>query len=180
MAKERMYSWMNKKLEVRDTIKYGKGVFATAEIAKDEMLFVMGGYIYDIDDENNISDYSADKPIEISEEFSICPPDEHEMEKMPQHYVNHSCDPNAGFKGQIFMVAMKPISAGEEIVYDYAMIIHSNPRSEAYFTMNCHCGSKACRGVIDEEGWQIPELQSRYDGYFQWYLQEKINKLKNK
>ena len=33
--RERMFSWMNPKLEVRDTGKYGKGVFAKENLKKD-------------------------------------------------------------------------------------------------------------------------------------------------
>jgi len=35
---EEVFSWMNPKLEVRDTKKYGKGVFATEEIKKGEFV----------------------------------------------------------------------------------------------------------------------------------------------
>jgi hypothetical protein len=175
-----IFSWMNPKIEIRDTAKYGKGVFAKEPLSKDETLFVMGGHILSIEDENNLGDGVDDKPIEISEDYSIGPRSPEDMPLMPQHYTNHSCNPNAGFKGQMFMVAMKEIQPGEEITFDYAMIIHSNPNSTCYFKMECGCGEPNCRKIIDEEGWKLPDLQKRYDGYFQWYLQEKINRLKGK
>jgi len=189
---------MNPKLSVQKTNKYGKavkpvetsnskktyekvegegfGIFAKENIKNGETLFVMGGYILSIDDENALTGIVADKPIEISEDFSIGPRVSSDIAKMPQHYVNHSCNPNAGFRGQLFMVAMKNIIAGEEIVYDYAMIMHTNERSNSFFTFNCVCGSKACRKVIGERDWLIPDLQVKYNGYFQYYLQEKVNK----
>lgn len=170
---------MSPKLEVRDTGKYGKGVFAKEAIKKDEVLIVMGGYIIDIEAENNLDDFQIDKPIEISEEFAFCPMAQEDMDRMPQHYVNHSCDPNSGFKGSNFMVAMRDIKPNEEIVYDYAMIIASNPDSENYFEMECKCSSSNCRKIINEEGWKNPELQKKYKGYFQWYLEEKIRKLQD-
>jgi len=170
---------MNPKLEVRETGTMGKGVFVKDErIEKDEMLFAMGGSILTIEDENLLRGVVADKPIEISEHFSIGPRNARELRRMPQHYVNHCCAPNAGFKGQIFMVAMRSILAGEEVTYDYAMVMHSNPESDTFFTMKCHCGQPNCRKIVTEDDWQIPELQHRYDGYFQWYLQEKINKIR--
>lgn len=175
---KRMFSWMNPKLEVRDTEKYGKGVFAKEKLKKDETLFVMGGYILDIEGENRLQGFPEDKPIEISEDFSFSPLSPEDIELMPQHYVNHSCEPNAGWHGQVFMVAMRDIEKDEEIVYDYAMIISSNKDSKNYFTMECHCGAKNCRKIIDEDGWKNKKLQKKYKGYFQWYLQEKINKLK--
>lgn len=174
----RMFSWMNPKLEVRETGHYGKGVFATGEIAADEMLFVMGGYVLTIEDENNLRGVVADKPIEISEHFSIGPRRPADLVRMPQHYVNHSCEPNAGFKGQIFLQAMRWIEPGEEITYDYAMVMHSSPESSSFFTMECRCGRPGCRGVVSENDWNIPELQQRYGGWFQWFLQEKIDTAK--
>jgi len=45
------------------------------------------------------------------------------------------------------------------------------------FTMECQCDHPNCRKLITEDDWQQPDLQRRYDGYFQWYLQEKIDKL---
>lgn len=196
-----MFSWMNPKLEVRKTGKYGKGilpkfvkgkkiyekkgklgegVFAKRNIKKGEILFVMGGYILTIEDENKLKGVLADKPIEISEDFSIGPRKPSDIPLMPQHYVNHSCNPNAGFKGQIFMVAMRDIKNGEEIAYDYAMVMHPNEDSNSYFKIKCLCGSPNCRGYVTEDDWKIPELQKKYNGYFQYYLQEKINRLKKK
>lgn len=172
------FSWMNPNLLIKETGRYGKGVFAKNAIKKDEILFVMGGYILNIIDENRLKGDVADKPIEISEWFSIGPRKPNDIKLMPQHRVNHSCNPNAGFKGTIFMVAMRNIKKGEEILYDYAMITHSNPNSKNFFTMKCNCGSKNCRGEFKEDDWMIPGLQKKYDGYFQWYIQEKINKNK--
>jgi len=194
-----MFSWMNPALEIRRTGKYGKeilpkfiggrkvyekkgnlgeGVFAKKDIKKGEILMVMGGYILTIDDENSLSGVVADKPIEISNNFSIGPRKPSDLPLMPQHYVNHSCNPNTGFKGQLFMVAMKNIKKSEEIVYDYAMVMNSNEKSNSYFKIACLCGSKKCRGFVAEDDWKRPELQKKYDGYFQYFLQEKINKIK--
>lgn len=172
---------MNPKLIVGETKRCGKGVFVLhGPVEKDEMLFVMGGSILAIEDENKLRGVVADKPIELSDEFSIGPRTAAELKRMPQHYVNHSCAPNAGFHGQIFLVAMQLIETGEEVTYDYAMVMHSNPKSNSYFTMRCLCGDPSCRKRITEDDWQIPELQQRYDGYFTWYLQNKLDELRRK
>jgi hypothetical protein len=193
-----MFSWMHPDLTIKLTKKYGKAnlaksvdgqkeyikiygdgnaVFAKKDIKKDSILFVMGGYILDIEAENELTGIVSDKPIELSENFSIGPRKASDLPKMPQHYVNHSCEPNTGFDGQVFMVAMKKIKIGDEIVYDYGMIMHTNKASNSYFEFNCVCGKKACRGKIGENDWKNPKLQKKYDGYFQHYLQKKINKL---
>jgi len=59
------------------------------------------------------------------------------------------------------------------------MVMKPNEKSNSYFKMNCNCGSKKCRKIITEDDWEIPELQKRYNGYFQYYLQEEINKNRN-
>lgn len=173
---KKTFSWMNPKLEVRETGKYGKGVFAKKNIKKEEIVMVMGGYILTIEDDNNLKGIVADKPIEISDYFFIGPPKPSDLELMPQHYINHNCDPNIGFKGQIFMVAIRDIKKGEEIFYDYAMVMNPDERSNSYFKMECKCGSRICRGIITEDDWEIPVLQKKYNGYFSYFLQEKINK----
>jgi hypothetical protein len=75
------------------------------------------------------------------------------------------------------MVAMRTLTTGEEVTYDYAMVMHPNAKSTSYFTMECRCGHTRCRKFITEDDWKIRELQRRYRGYFQWYLQEKIASL---
>jgi hypothetical protein len=36
-------------------------------------------------------------------------------------FINHSCDPNVGFAGDIVLVAMRDIRQGEELTADYAL-----------------------------------------------------------
>lgn len=183
IKKSRPFSWMNPKLEVKDTKKYGKGVYAKEIIKKGEMIAVIGGHILTIADENELlkkGGKSIDKWVEISNEFSIGPTTDKEADNTNHININHSCNPNAGFKGQIFLVAMKTIGRDEQINFDYAMCMCSNPKSSSFFRMKCLCGEKKCRGYITEDDWKNPELQKKYNGYFQWYLQEKINKIKNK
>jgi SET domain-containing protein len=169
------YSWLSPKISVSITEDRGKGLFANKDIDKDELILVMGGYIFSIEDENNLNEYNEDKPIEISEDFSFSPVSEADTEKMPQHYINHSCEPNCGWRGQLFLVAMKTIKEGEELTYDYAMIMHPNNDSETYFEMDCLCGKDACRKKISEHDWEKQEIQEKYDGYFQFHIQRKLD-----
>jgi hypothetical protein len=75
------------------------------------------------------------------------------------------------------MMAMRDLAGGGiEITFDYAMVMHPSDESTTYFKIPCLCGAKDCRGFIAEDDWQRPELQKRYDGWFQWFLQEKIEK----
>ena len=57
--------------------------------------------------------------------------------------VNHSCEPNVGMGGNVLLVSMRDIAAGEELTIDYALFL-GNPG----FAMDCRCGTAACRGVV--------------------------------
>jgi hypothetical protein len=171
------YSWLNPKLEIRDTAKYGRGVFAVESLKKGDVLVVMGGHILDTEQENEVGEFATDYNMDISEEWSFCPLQESDLLLMPQHLVNHSCDPNAGFSDQCMMVAIRDISPEEEIAYDYAAVMWSASTSSTHFEMRCECASPLCRQVVTENDWQIPELQQRYGMYFQPFLRRKFQNL---
>lgn len=87
--------------------------------------------------------------------------------------VNHSCDPNCGVRinaaGHGFdFVARRPIAAGEEITFDYAM---RNYVIE-HFPARCLCGAARCRGTIT--GWRdLPaERKAEYGELVAPYLLE--------
>ncbi|MCR4274530.1 MAG: SET domain-containing protein [Candidatus Campbellbacteria bacterium] len=177
MKKQKGYSWMNKGLKVKNTKKYGGGVFATRNIAKNEILAIFGGFIMTLKAELELPSSIRDLAHQIHDQFVIgikTPSDKQLVDNF-----NHSCSPNAGFKGQIFLVAMRKIRKHEEVTFDYAMVL-SNPVNSPPYKLSCLCGSKICRKVISGDDWKNLNLQKKYDGYFQYYLQEKIKNPKKK
>lgn len=169
---KRTFSWMNPKLEVRGTKKYGKGVFAKEDIRKDELLAVFGGYVMTIQEEEKLPSFMNDYGLQISRDFVLGI--KKKAEVSDAEYFNHSCDPNAGFHGQIFLVAMRDVEKGEEITFDYAMVLCSS-RGAKYYKFKCFCERTNCRKYLTEADWKNPELQKKYKGYFQYFLQDKIN-----
>ncbi len=91
----------------------------------------------------------------------------------PADWVNHCCEPNAGMRGTLTLVAMRDIQAGEEICFDYAMTDGSD-----YDEFDCGCGAVFCRGRVTGNDWQLPELWERYAGYFSPYLSRRIDSLR--
>jgi len=57
-------------------------------------------------------------------------------------HLNHSCSPNAWFKGR-WLIASRGIKPGEEITIDY---IATEPNISQHF--HCDCMSKNCKGKI--------------------------------
>ena len=63
-------------------------------------------------------------------------------------FINHSCDANCETseeKGRVWIKAIRPIAAGEEITYDYCL--YDGGEDEAL----CNCGAKNCRGTMYSE-----------------------------
>lgn len=168
------YSWFNPKLESKKIEGLGDGVFAKQDIKKEELLAIFGGKIITFKKEATLPLKLRDLGLLIHDNFVISPLDHKES----ADNFNHSCEPNAGLKGQIFLVAMCKIKKGDQVTFDYATCLSYTKKYSPYFyKMKCLCGSKKCRGYVTANDWKIPELQKKYRGYFQLYLQEKIDKL---
>jgi len=163
------HSWMHPDCETRDS-KCGRGMFARIGIPERTIVMIQGGHVMPIREEPVFS-IGADFAIQISDDYVLGAKYEHEMEDTD--FVNHSCDPNAGWKGQIFLVTMRNIQADEEITFDYATAV----TLEGY-GFRCDCGAINCRGQVTSRDWMLPEIQKRHAGWFQWYLQDKIERLR--
>ena len=157
-------SWLNPNLEVRPSKKNGQGIFAKTNLKKGERLAIFGGDIMLIDEINNLPEQVQDYPMQIEERFVIG--SRSAIEPEDTDFFNHSCDPNAGFKGQIFLVAMRDIEANEEVTFDYAMVVSESSGSAIIFEMECTCGAPNCRELITENDWKLPALRQKYRGYF--------------
>lgn len=75
-------------------------------------------------------------------------------------FTNHSCDPNCGLRvgpRGFQMVALRAISAHEELTYDYST--HQQHPEDG---MLCQCGVATCRGYIGSFSILPVELQRRY------------------
>jgi uncharacterized protein len=151
--------------------KGGCGVFAREPIQKGELLCLWGGRIVAASELDPSMQFFTQRIIQVEEGYYLETP--YPLE--PSDCFNHSCDPNSGFTGQIGLVAMRDIHAGEEITFDYAMCDGS-----VYDEFPCYCGSENCRGQVKGTDWSRPELWEKYDGYFMPYLARRIEALKAK
>lgn len=155
------------KIEVRFSSLQGRGVFAKEKIEKGEVVAVKAGHIVTADQLPEITATVGDFALQIHDRFYLSPISKEEVDRLTI-FINHSCDPNVGFDGQITYVAMHDIQAGEELRHDYAM-----ERTDDY-SLECRCGSDVCRGKVTGEDWKNPELQRRYGAYFSSYILSKI------
>ena len=161
-------SYRSPKTEVRESAIHGRGLFATGDISKDEIVAVKGGHIVDGKTlREEITPVLGPVEIQIDDDLFIAPAIKEERE-LSMLYSNHSCDPNLGLHGEITFVAMREIRAGEELTHDWAMTDDDD------YSVECNCGAANCRKVLTGKDWQRPDLQKRYAGHFSAYLSRKI------
>jgi uncharacterized protein len=151
-----------------DSAIAGRGLAATAAIGKDEVVAVKGGHIVSTATLQSLSGRLRNSEIQITDDLHLAALDDDEYEPV-MLFINHSCDPNVGFAGNVVLVAMRDIQPGEELTTDYALF------DDYEGSMPCQCGTRDCRGVINGHDWQRPDLQRKHAGYFSWYLQRRID-----
>lgn len=124
-------------------------------------------------EEPSFGEDGADLAHQIDDEFVIGAKQASDLDDAD--CFNHSCDPNAGLRGQLGLVAMRDIAPDEQVCFDYAMVLAEVPGLAPY-EFACRCGSTLCRGTITDRDWRRPELQRRYAGYFSWYVTQRIGR----
>jgi hypothetical protein len=158
---------------VKESCTHGLGVFATSAFMPGELILLIDDS-YVIDQEH---------PVPAGEETHC---DYLESGKVvwmqsPERHINHSCDPNAFVRtvaGVRQVVALKQISEGEEIGYDYCV----NGFGDTVW--NCTCSAPSCRKTIHSDFFHLPiSLQLEYlpllDDWFQAEYRSKIQKLES-
>ena len=157
---------VHESLETKDfPNKRGKGLFAIRDIPKDTTLIVTGGRAVTRETLRKFSEKVRTLALQVGDEIFLLQSGYEDGD-----CINHSCDPNAGFFGQIFIVAMRDIKKGEEVCFDYCMTDLSNNDE-----FKCRCGAKNCRKKVTGNDWLIPEIQTKYKGYFAPHVQKAID-----
>jgi uncharacterized protein len=145
----------------------GRGLVAVAPIAAGEVVAIKGGHIMDTATLKALPGRLQNSDVQIADGFHLAALEEAEYEPV-MLFLNHSCEPNVGFAGNIVLVAMRDVAAGEELTTDYALF------DDADGEMECRCGTPSCRRVISGRDWRRPDLQQRYGDYFSWYLRRRF------
>lgn len=148
--------------------KGGRAVFAVEPFEKDELIVIWGGEVISGKQVAGLSQRKRRLILQVEDDHYLLT-----SREGPADWINHSCEPNSGLFGHIVLVAIRDISRGEEICFDYAM-----SDSSAYDEFDCMCGSANCRGRFSTDDWKNPVLWKKYEGYFSPYLQKHINQLR--
>jgi SET domain-containing protein len=141
-----------RRIQVRRSGVHGKGVFAVAPIAKGEMLIEYTGEV--ISWPEALRRHPHD-PSDPNHTFYFHIDDKHVIDAKvggnAARWINHACQPNCEadeIGGRVFIKALRAIRPGEELFYDYGLVIEERytPRLKKQF--ECRCGSRKCRGTM--------------------------------
>lgn len=163
-------TYRSPKTDVRPSPIHGKGLFARRAIGNGEIVAVKGGHVLTGAQWAALEPALGPADIQISDDLFIAPvaPAERDDSML---YTNHSCDPNLAIQGQIVLVAMRDIAPDEELTIDWATT------DDGDYELPCRCGSAHCRGTVTGKDWMRKDLQTKYAGWFCWFLQRKIDAL---
>ena len=168
---QKIESYKSPKVEIRTSGKItDKGIFAKEKIRKDEVIAIKNGYILNKDEFDNLDDKCKQYCLQIEDDFFLGPKKREEIH-LNGIFINHSCEQNVGFQGQIIYVAMRDIEPDEELTHDYAMCFSN---MEHFSDLRCNCGSDNCRKKIKSDDWKSRDLQKKYGNYFSDFILKKI------
>ena len=149
---------MPKKIEARQSAIHGNGVFASAAIAKGERVIRYKGLLRTHAEVDRVY---ADE-LDTGHTFLFTLNDKYvidaNVDGNDARWINHSCDPNCEAtwledggkkrKDKIFIEAMRDISAGEELTYNYGIVLAEAHTAALKKLWACRCGSPRCTGTM--------------------------------
>jgi hypothetical protein len=116
--------------------RFGRGLFATRRIKPGGRVLCFRGPLIDFARSRNprFECYC----VQVG-------PNSYTLTWAPERFINHSCEPNLGFRDARELRALRLIQPGEELTFDY-----STSMAENAWTMECQCGAPQCRHLIGD------------------------------
>ena len=141
-----------KRIQVRRSGVHGKGVFALQPIAAGERIIEYKGEVISWPEALRRHPHDPDDP---NHTFYFHIDDKHvidaNVDGNAARWINHACEPNCRADetdGRVFIEAERDIAPGEELFYDYGLIIDERYTPKLKREYECRCGSPRCRGTM--------------------------------
>ena len=142
----------SRRIAVRRSGVHGKGVFALEPIAAGERLIEYKGeriswkealrrHPHNPDEPNHTFYFALDSGKVI----------DGKVNGNSARWINHSCAPNCEAEeidGHVYVHALRDIAEGEELFYDYGLVIDARQTNKLKKEYECRCGSRKCRGTM--------------------------------
>jgi len=142
-----------KSYAVRRSAIHGRGVFATDIIRRGERVIEYKGQRATWDEAMARPDSDPDDPahtflFELDDGRVI----DARVRGNAARWINHSCAPNCETfeddRGRVFIEARRKIAPGEELTYDYKLMVDGRMSKQERAQYVCRCGKRGCRGTL--------------------------------
>ena len=141
-----------RRIQTRRSGVHGKGVFAVQDIAEGETIIE---YVGEVITWPEAQARHPHNPKDPNHTFYFHIDEDHVIDALfggnSSRWINHSCDANCEADeegGRVFIKALRNIKAGEELNYDYGLIIDERYTPKLKAEYPCWCGAKTCRGTL--------------------------------
>ena len=141
-----------RRIQTRRSGVHGKGMFAVQDLAEGETLIEYVGEV--ISWKEALRRHPHD-PTDPNHTFYFHVDEKHVIDAKhggnSSRWINHSCAPNCEAdeqKGRVFIKALRNIPAGQELFYDYGLIIDAKYTKKLKAEYPCWCGAPDCRGTL--------------------------------
>lgn len=141
-----------RRIQTRRSGVHGKGVFALQPLAAGETLLEYLGQVITWPEALRRHPHDPEQPnhtfyFHLGEKHVI----DGNVGGNSSRWINHSCKPNCEAEdddGRVFIKALRNIEAGEELFYDYGLIIDAKYTKKLLAEFPCWCGARKCRGTL--------------------------------
>lgn len=142
------------KIEVRNSAIHGRGVYAARAIPRGERIIEYTGRLISWKEADELPPSDPNDPnhtflFSLSDGKRVI---DASVSRNAARWINHSCDPNCETEededGRVFIEALRDIPAGEELHYDYCLVIDEEITKKLKRQYRCLCGAANCRGTM--------------------------------
>ncbi len=141
-----------RRTQVRRSGVHGKGVFAIQHIDAGDTVLEYKGEIITWDEALARHPHDPEQP---NHTFYFHLDDGHVIDGKHEgnsaKWINHSCEPNLEAEQQgfrVFLKALRDIAPGEELFFDYGLVIDERITPTLKKEYACWCGTPPCRGTM--------------------------------
>lgn len=157
----------------KETLSKGKGVFASAFIPKDTL-------IWKLTETKRYTKEEWEKlPEEIKKDAYPDSDGNFVVATGKGESWNHSCDANTSWSSDDELSSKRDIQKDEELTYDYATTdIDETKGTDIAYDWECKCGAENCRKILHWNDILKPEIYEVYKGHLPSWVVKYVNKNK--
>jgi len=139
-------------ITVRNSAIHGRGVFAARKIPADTFIIEYEGERISEKEASRRHGTDPDNPFHTFF-FSL------ESGKLidggvngsDARWINHACEPNCEAreeKGHVYIYSLRDMKKGEELNYDYGLVLDERYTKKVKKNYECRCGAPSCRHTM--------------------------------